>query len=262
MSLLELEDVHIAYGNVEAVKGISLSVDEGETVTLLGANGAGKTTTLRAISGLLRPRSGVIRLGSRELQTIPAHSIVELGIAHVPEGRRMFGTLTVEENLNLGAYKHRRDMRRIASGRDRVYKLFPRLAERRGQLAGTLSGGEQQMLAIGRGLMADPSVLLLDEPSLGLAPKLVQEIFRTIREISRQGVTILLVEQNARLALQVANRAYVLETGRVVVSGPSLELRRDPRIQQAYLGARRRVPLAGPGQRGETEPQPQRRAVP
>ncbi|MEW6228602.1 MAG: ABC transporter ATP-binding protein [Bacillota bacterium] len=240
MSLLELEDVHIAYGNVEAVKGISLTVEEGETVTLLGANGAGKTTTLRAISGLLRPRSGKIRLGSHELQSVPAHQIVELGIAHVPEGRRMFGTLTVEENLNLGAYKYRRDPERVKAGRERAYKLFPRLAERKNQLAGTLSGGEQQMLAIGRGLMADPRVLLLDEPSLGLAPKLVQEIFRTISEINRQGVTILLVEQNARLALRVAHRAYVLETGRVVLSGPSAELRRDPRIQQAYLGMRRR----------------------
>ncbi|HXL05117.1 MAG: ABC transporter ATP-binding protein [Firmicutes bacterium] len=236
MSLLELDNVHIAYGNIEAVKGINVSVHDGEIVTLLGANGAGKTTTLRAISGLLRPQSGIIRFGERELQTMPAHRIVELGISHVPEGRRVFGTLTVEENLNLGAYKYRNDSDRVRTGRERVYQLFPRLEERRKQLAGTLSGGEQQMLAIGRGLMADPRVLLLDEPSLGLAPKLVQEIFRTISEINKQGVTILLVEQNARIALRVAKRAYVLETGKVALSGESGELRQDPRVQQAYLG--------------------------
>ena len=236
MSLLELDNVHIAYGNIEAVKGINVSVHDGEIVTLLGANGAGKTTTLRAISGLLRPQSGIIRFGERELQTMPAHRIVELGISHVPEGRRVFGTLTVEENLNLGAYKYRNDSDRVRTGRERVYQLFPRLEERRKQLAGTLSGGEQQMLAIGRGLMADPRVLLLDEPSLGLAPKLVQEIFRTISEINKQGVTILLVEQNARIALRVAKRAYVLETGKVALSGESGELRQDPREQQAYLG--------------------------
>lgn len=242
MSLLELEDVHVAYGNVEAVKGISLTVEEGDTVTLLGSNGAGKSTTLRAISGLVRARRGSIRLGSLELGSVPPHKIVEMGVAHVPEGRRMFGTLTVEENLNLGAYRYRRDPARVRAGRERAYRLFPRLAERHNQLAGTLSGGEQQMLAIGRGLMAEPRVLLLDEPSLGLAPKLVQEIFRTIREISKQGVTILLVEQNARLALRVARRAYVLETGRIVLAGPSGELRRDPRVQQAYLGMGRRLP--------------------
>ncbi|NLJ59947.1 MAG: ABC transporter ATP-binding protein [Firmicutes bacterium] len=236
MSLLELSDVHIAYGNVKAVKGIDLVVNDGEIVTLLGANGAGKTTTLRAMSGLLRLQSGIIRFCEHELQAMPAHKIVELGICHVPEGRRVFGTLTVEENLNLGAYKYRNDPGRVQSGRERVYQLFPRLEERRKQLAGTLSGGEQQMLAIGRGLMSDPRVLLLDEPSLGLAPKLVQEIFRTIYEINRQGVTILLVEQNARIALRVAQRAYVLETGRIALSGESLELRRDPRVQQAYLG--------------------------
>jgi branched-chain amino acid transport system ATP-binding protein len=236
MGLLELRDVHIAYGNVEAVKGIDLSVNDGEIVTLLGANGAGKTTTLRAISGLLRPQSGSIQFGDLKLEVMPAHRIVELGISHVPEGRKVFGTLTVEENLNLGAYKHRNDSARVRTERERVYALFPRLEERRIQLAGTLSGGEQQMLAIGRGLMAAPKVLLLDEPSLGLAPKLVQEIFRTICEINRQGVTILLVEQNARIALRVAERAYVLETGRIALSGKSCDLRRDPRVQQAYLG--------------------------
>jgi len=244
MSLLELGDVHIAYGNVKAVKGIDLVVNDGEIVTLLGANGAGKTTTLRAISGLLRLQSGVIRFGEHELQAMPAHKIVELGICHVPEGRRVFGTLTVEENLNLGAYKYRNDPGRVQSGRERVYQLLPRLEERQRQLAGTLSGGEQQMLAIGRGLMSDPRVLLLDEPSLGLAPKLVQEIFRTICEINRQGVTILLVEQNARIALRVAERAYVLETGRIALSGESLELRRDPRVQQAYLGVKEAAGLS------------------
>ncbi|MCR4424976.1 MAG: ABC transporter ATP-binding protein [Firmicutes bacterium] len=238
MSLLEIREVRIAYGNVEAIKGISLTVEEGEIVTLLGANGAGKTTTLRAVSGLLRPRSGSIRLRDDEISSMPAHRIVERGVAHVPEGRKVFGTLTTEENLNLGAYRHRHDPAKVAAGRKRVYELFPRLLERRNQLAGTLSGGEQQMLAIGRGLMADPRILLLDEPSLGLAPKLVQEIFRTIRGINAQGVTILLVEQNARLALRVSHRAYVLETGKIVLSGPSRELASDPRIKQAYLGGR------------------------
>lgn len=238
MSLLKLVDVHVAYGNVEAVKGINLAVNEGEIVTLLGANGAGKTTTLRAISGLLRLRQGAIKFNEHELQTMPAHRIVELGICHVPEGRKVFGTLTVEENLNLGAYKYRKDPERVKAGRDRVYQLFPRLEERQKQLAGTLSGGEQQMLAIGRGLMSDPRVLLLDEPSLGLAPILVQEIFRTICEINKQGVTILLVEQNARIALKVAERAYVLETGKIALSGKSEELRRDPRVQHAYLGVK------------------------
>ena len=186
MTLLELRDVHIAYGNVEAVKGIDLSVNDGEIVTLLGANGAGKTTTLRAISGLLRPQSGSINFGDLRLEAMPAHKIVELGISHVPEGRKVFGALTVEENLNLGAYKYRNDSGRVRTERERVYELFPRLEERRRQLAGTLSGGEQQMLAIGRGFMADPKFLLLDVTSLGLAPNLVQEIFRTICEINRQ----------------------------------------------------------------------------
>lgn len=244
MTLLELKDVHVAYGNVEAVKGIDLSVYDGEIVTLLGANGAGKTTTLRAISGLLRPQSGSIHFGDLRLEAMPAHKIVELGISHVPEGRKVFGTLTVEENLNLGAYKYRNASARVRTERERVYALFPRLEERRTQLAGTLSGGEQQMLAIGRGLMAAPRVLLLDEPSLGLAPKLVQEIFRTICEINRQGVTILLVEQNARIALRVAERAYVLETGRIALCGKSRDLRRDPRVQQAYLGMKDAVSVS------------------
>lgn len=236
MSLLELKDVRIAYGSVEAVHGISLAVDRGQISTILGANGAGKTTTLRAISGLIRPRSGSILLGDADISQIPAHEIVNRGIAHVPEGRRVFPTLTVEENLKLGAYKHRGQPDKVASNMVRVYKLFPRLEERRLQLAGTLSGGEQQMLAIGRGLMPDPEILLLDEPSLGLAPKLVQEIFRVVHEINGQGVTILLVEQNARLALRISNHAHVLETGRIVLSGPANELRRDPRVKKAYLG--------------------------
>ena len=238
MGLLELHDVEIAYGNIQVVKGINLSVKGGEIVTLLGANGAGKTTTLQAISGLLRLKSGIITFNNEEIQTMPAHKIVELGICHVPEGRRVFGTLTVEENLNLGAYKYRNDLKHVKTGRERVYYLFPRLKERRTQLAGTLSGGEQQMLAIGRGLMSDPKVLLLDEPSLGLAPILVQEIFQTVLEINKQGVTILLVEQNARIALRLAKRAYVLETGRIVLNGSSLELRQDPGVQKAYLGVK------------------------
>ncbi|HOI36129.1 MAG TPA: ABC transporter ATP-binding protein [Bacillota bacterium] len=236
MSLLELKDVRIAYGSVEAVHGISLAVERGQIATILGANGAGKTTTLRAISGLIRPRSGSILLGDADISEIPAHEIVNRGVAHVPEGRRVFPTLTVEENLKLGAYKHRGHPDKVNSNMERVYKLFPRLLERRLQLAGTLSGGEQQMLAIGRGLMPDPDILLLDEPSLGLAPKLVQEIFRVVREINGQGVTILLVEQNARLALRISNHAHVLETGRIVLSGPANELRRDPRVKKAYLG--------------------------
>ena len=236
MGLLELHNVEIAYGNIQVVKGINLSIKDGEIVTLLGANGAGKTTTLQAISGLLKLKSGTITFNNEEIQTMPAHKIVDFGICHVPEGRRVFGTLTVEENLNLGAYKYRNNLKHVKAGRERVYCLFPRLGERRTQLAGTLSGGEQQMLAIGRGLMSDPKVLLLDEPSLGLAPILVREIFQTVLEINKQGVTVLLVEQNARIALRLAEKAYVLETGRVVLSGSSLELRQDPRVQRAYLG--------------------------
>lgn len=237
-SLLALKDVRIAYGNVEAVHGIALEVGEGKIVTLLGANGAGKTTTLRAISGLLRPRAGQIMLRGTDITNLPAHEIVNMGVAHVPEGRRVFATLTVEENLKLGAYKHRREPQRWVGTIKKVYELFPRLEERRNQLAGTLSGGEQQMLAIGRGLMAEPEIILLDEPSLGLAPKLVQEIFRVIIEINRRGTTVLLVEQNARMALKISDDAYVLETGRIALSGPAAELRNDPRVRKAYLGER------------------------
>lgn len=238
MSLLELRNVHISYRNVEAVHGISVDVGQGEIVTLLGANGAGKTTTLKAISGLLRPRSGSICMDGRDISQLPAHEIVNLGISHVPEGRHVFPTLTVEENLKLGAYKNRHDHALVADGISKAYRLFPRLEERRAQLAGTLSGGEQQMLAIARGLMSGPRILLLDEPSLGLAPKLVQEIFRVIREINSDGVSILLVEQNARMALRISDRAYVLETGRITLSGPAEELSQDARVQLAYLGGR------------------------
>ncbi|GAB6876333.1 ABC transporter ATP-binding protein [Thermaerobacter litoralis] len=235
MAMLELAGVHVFYGHVHALKGIDLVVDEGEIVALLGANGAGKSTTLRAISGLVRPREGSIRFQGQDLLRLPAHQLPALGIAHAPEGRRVFGPLTVDENLTLGAYRQA-DRAAVEETRRWVFDLFPRLKERRGQLAGTMSGGEQQMLAIGRALMSRPRLLLLDEPSLGLAPLVVRQIFHTIREINRQGVTVLLVEQNARAALKLAHRAYVLETGTVALSGPAAELARDPRMQQAYLG--------------------------
>jgi len=238
MPLLVLENVHTYYGNVHALKGISLTVEEGEIVTLIGANGAGKTTTLRTISGLIKPKEGRIIFDGQELNKIPAHKIVYMGISHAPEGRKIFPTLTVEENLLLGAYSLGNDRKAIEANKERVFALFPRLAERRKQLAGTLSGGEQQMLAIGRALMSRPRLLLLDEPSLGLAPMLVKAIFETIKEINRQGVTILLVEQNARAALKLAQRAYVLETGRIVLSGPCQELIKDERVRKAYLGDR------------------------
>ncbi len=238
MALLVLENVHTYYGNVHALKGINLTIEEGEIVTLIGANGAGKTTTLKTISGLIKPREGRIIFDGQELNKVPAHKIVYMGISHAPEGRKVFPTLTVEENLLLGAYCLGNDRKTIEANKERVFALFPRLAERRKQLAGTLSGGEQQMLAIGRALMSRPRLLLLDEPSLGLAPMLVKAIFETIKEINRQGVTILLVEQNARAALKLAQRAYVLETGRIVLSGPSHELLQDERVRKAYLGER------------------------
>jgi len=235
MATLAVQGLHVYYGNVHALKGISLEVGEGEIVTLLGANGAGKSTTLRAISGLLRPRQGEIRLGDTLLNDLPAHRIVDLGISHAPEGRQVFTTLTVQENLNMGAYS-RNDRQGIEESRQRVFRLFPRLKERQRQIAGTLSGGEQQMLAIGRALMSQPRILMLDEPSLGLAPMLVKAIFDTIREINEQGVTILLVEQNARAALRLAKRAYVLETGQISLSGTARELLRSERVRKAYLG--------------------------
>jgi branched-chain amino acid transport system ATP-binding protein len=235
MALLTIRDLHVYYGNVHALKGINLEVAQGEVVTLLGANGAGKSTTLRAISGLLQPQQGEIALEERPLNNVPAHKIVNMGVSHAPEGRKVFTTLTVRENLNMGAYS-RDDKAGIEESRQRVFHLFPRLKERQEQIAGTLSGGEQQMLAIGRALMSRPRLLMLDEPSLGLAPMLVRAIFGTIREINEQGVTILLVEQNARAALRLADRAYVLETGQIALSGAASELMRSERVRKAYLG--------------------------
>ncbi len=235
MPLLELENVHTYYGHIHALKGISLSVDKAEIVTLIGANGAGKTTTLKTISGVLRPRLGAIRLAGEDLSAQKPHEIVAKGVVQVPEGRRVFGRLTVTENLEMGAYS-RTESKQIAQDMERAFMLFPRLKERRRQLAGTLSGGEQQMLAIGRALMARPKVLLLDEPSMGLAPVLVDSIFDTIQKLHAEGATILLVEQNARVALQVANRGYVLETGQVVLSDTAENLRRNVMVQKAYLG--------------------------
>jgi branched-chain amino acid transport system ATP-binding protein len=236
VALLKIENLHTYYGHVHALKGIQLEVEEGEIVTLIGANGAGKTTTLRTISGLIRPREGQIEFDGQVINSIPAHRIVELGISHAPEGRQIFSTLTVTENLNMGAYSLGGDRKAIEENRRRVFSLFPRLEERKRQLGGTLSGGEQQMLTIGRALMARPRLLLLDEPSLGLAPLLVKTIFETIREINSRGVTVLLVEQNARAALKTAHRGYVLETGREVLTGSAEELLRDERVRKAYLG--------------------------
>jgi branched-chain amino acid transport system ATP-binding protein len=236
MALLELRDVNTYYGNIHTLKNISLKVEAGQIVTLIGANGAGKTTTLRAISGLLRPRSGEILFDGHPIHQIPAHRIVHLGLTQAPEGRQVFPTLTVHENLNMGAYSLGRNRESIDANRRRVYDLFPRLAERRGQLGGTLSGGEQQMLSIGRALMASPKLLMLDEPSLGLAPLLVKAILETIRTINEQGVTVLLVEQNARAALRLANFGYVLETGTIALQGPAVHLLHDQRVRHAYLG--------------------------
>jgi branched-chain amino acid transport system ATP-binding protein len=232
--MLEVRDLLVSYGEIRAVKGISLSVAAGEIVALLGGNGAGKTTTLKTVSGLLAPRSGEILLDGESLCGMPPHLIVRKGIAHVPEGRHVFNRLTVYENLEMGAYA--RSDAGVAADRDRVFALFPRLWERRRQRAGTLSGGEQQMLAIGRALMANPRLLLLDEPSMGLAPVLVEQIFETVQSINRQGTTVLLVEQNAALALEVATRAYVLETGTIVLSGAAADLVRHEDVRRAYLG--------------------------
>jgi branched-chain amino acid transport system ATP-binding protein len=235
MALLELEDVHTYYGNIEALKGISLTVEEGEIVTLIGSNGAGKSTTLRSISGLTPPRVGSIRFKGKDIGETPPQEIVRLGISQSPEGRKIFPRMSVRENLDLGAYL-RRDAD-VTSDLDRVFELFPRLKEREKQKAGTMSGGEQQMLAMGRALMARPTVLLLDEPSMGLAPVLVERIYETVEEINRQGTTILLVEQNANFALGVSNRAYVLEVGTITLSDDSDALRENPEVQRAYLGA-------------------------
>ncbi|MBR2068014.1 MAG: ABC transporter ATP-binding protein, partial [Solobacterium sp.] len=216
--MLKIDNLVVKYGMIEALKGISFEVHKGEIVTLIGANGAGKTTTLQSISGLLKPTSGTIELEGKDITKIPAHQIVTLGLAQVPEGRRVFAEQTVEENLNLGAY-FRKDKEKIEKDRENVYSLFPRLFERKKQLAGTLSGGEQQMLAMGRALMADPKIMLMDEPSMGLSPLLVKEIFRIIEDINSRGVTILLVEQNAKMALSIADRAYVIETGKITLEG-------------------------------------------
>jgi branched-chain amino acid transport system ATP-binding protein len=234
MSMLVLDDVHTFYGNIEALKGVSLTVEEGECVTLIGSNGAGKSTTLRSISGLTPARTGEIRFEGREISRIAPQDIVQLGISQSPEGRKTFQRMTVRENLDMGAYL-RRD-KEVAQDMERVFELFPRLQEREKQKAGTMSGGEQQMLAIGRALMARPRLLLLDEPSMGIAPILVERIYETIAEINRQGTTILLVEQNANFALGVSRRAYVLETGAVVLSDESAKLRDNPEVQKAYLG--------------------------
>ena len=234
--LLAVDNLHIRYGALEALKGIDLVLQDREIVAVLGANGAGKSTLLRAISGLLPPAEGAIRLNGEPLRGLPAYDIVLRGVSHAPEGRKVFSTLTVQENLNLGAFTRRHLRKEVARARDRVFELFPILKDRREQLAGTLSGGEQQMLAIGRALMSAPRILLLDEPSLGLAPILVNLIFRIIQEINHQGVAILLVEQNAHQALALAGRGYVLETGRVSAHGATAELQSDRRIQEAYLG--------------------------
>jgi branched-chain amino acid transport system ATP-binding protein len=235
MALLEVDDIHTYYGNIEALKGISLTVEEGEIVTLIGSNGAGKSTTLRSISGLNAPRKGTIRLDGEEISAMAPQDIVGLGVSQAPEGRHCFQRMSVRENLDLGAYL-RRDEDGIAADVERVYDLFPRLKERERQKAGTMSGGEQQMLAIGRALMARPRLLLLDEPSMGIAPILVERIYETIAEINRQGTTILLVEQSASYALEVSNRGYVLETGRVALTAPSSDLQENPDVQKAYLG--------------------------
>lgn len=235
MSLLEVNKLHTYYGNIHALKGISLSVEEGEIVTLIGANGAGKTTTLRTISGLIKPREGKISFDGKDLASHPAHEIVFMGIAMVPEGRGVFSRLSVSENLDLGAY-HRKDRPGIARDLDRVFALFPRLKERRSQLAGTLSGGEQQMLATARALMAHPRLILMDEPSMGLAPILVENSFDTLVEINREGTTILLVEQNAHMALQIAHRGYCLQTGEIVLDDCAEGLRKNAMVQKAYLG--------------------------
>jgi branched-chain amino acid transport system ATP-binding protein len=235
MATLQLSNVHTFYGNIHALQGVSIEVNDGEIVTLIGANGAGKSTTLRTISGLLQPREGEVRLDGERINAVPPHEIVGRGVCHVPEGRRIFSRMTVRENLEMGAFS-RKDVANIKSDMDRVFELFPRLLERANQKGGTLSGGEQQMLAIGRALMARPKILLLDEPSMGLAPILVETIFHTVQEINAQGVTVLLVEQNAVMALQIAHRGYVLETGTIVLADTAESLRQNETVQKAYLG--------------------------
>lgn len=233
--MLKIENLTVRYGMIEAIKGISFHVNDGEIVTLIGSNGAGKTTTMHAISGLIKPHSGTITLDDQDLIKMPAHKIITQGLAQVPEGRRVFAEQTVKENLLLGAY-HRKDKDEILKDLEYVFELFPRLKERERQLAGTLSGGEQQMLAMGRALMAKPKILLLDEPSMGLSPLLVKEIFRIIEEINKKGTTVLLVEQNAKMALAIADRAYVLETGKITLEGTGQELSASEQVRKAYLG--------------------------
>lgn len=235
MAMLEVKNLEVYYGVIQAIKGISFEVNEGEVIALIGANGAGKTTTLQTITGMLQPKAGEIIFEGKDISKIPGHKIVSMGMAHVPEGRRVFAELSVYENLKLGAYT-RKDKKEIEETLARVYKSFPRLEERKNQLAGTLSGGEQQMLAMGRALMSKPKIILMDEPSMGLSPILVEEIFHIIREISAGGTTVLLVEQNAKKALAIADRAYVLETGNIVLSGDAKEMMINDSIKKAYLG--------------------------
>ena len=235
MSLLEVTNIHTYYGNIQALKGISITVNEGEIVTLIGSNGAGKSTTLKTISGLLRPRQGEIRFEGKMITGTPAHDVTGLGLVQVPEGRRVFSQMTVQENLEVGAYL-RDDTDGVKQDMEKIFTLFPRLRERRRQVAGTLSGGEQQMLAMGRAMMSRPRLLLLDEPSMGLAPLLVDTIFETIENLNKSGTTILVVEQNARKALQVAHRGYVLQTGTITIGGDAKDLLADPRVIEAYLG--------------------------
>ncbi len=235
MAMLTVTDLQVYYGVIQAIKGISFSVNQGEVIALIGANGAGKTTTLHTVTGLIQPRAGKIEFEGKDITKMPAHKIVSLGMAHVPEGRRIFQQLTVLDNLKLGAYT-RKDKKKIADTLEMVYRRFPRLEERKKQIAGTLSGGEQQMLAMGRALMSEPKIIVMDEPSMGLSPLFVTEIFDIIREISEGGTTVLLVEQNAKKALSIADRAYVLETGKIVLSGNAQDLMNDDSVKRAYLG--------------------------
>ncbi len=235
MAMLEIKDIEVFYGVIQAIKGISFEVKEGEVIALIGANGAGKTTILHTITGLLSPKKGSVVFEGKDITKVPAHKIVSLGMAHVPEGRRVFAELSVYQNLKMGAYT-RKDKDEIAQTLEMVYKRFPRLEERKNQLAGTLSGGEQQMLAMGRALMSHPKIIVMDEPSMGLSPILVNEIFDIIQEVSAGGTTVLLVEQNAKKALSIADRAYVLETGKIVLEGDARELMNDDSIKKAYLG--------------------------
>ena len=235
MAMLEVKDIEVFYGVIQAIKGISFEVNEGEVIALIGANGAGKTTTLHTITGLLQPKKGSIMFEGKDITKVPAHKIVSLGMAHVPEGRRVFGELTVYENLKMGTYT-RKDKAEIQETLEMIYKRFPRLEERKNQLAGTLSGGEQQMLAMGRALMSHPKIIVMDEPSMGLSPIFVNEIFKIIQDVSKSGTTVLLVEQNAKKALSIADRAYVLETGKIVLEGDAKELMNNDSIKKAYLG--------------------------